>query len=277
MNVENFLWDVDIDVSWAGLQLLPSTWSFQDKKNPHVRLWNILQGDVAANLQGKQYDLRAGDAVLLPAAESVHFRSVGSGEFHLLSVLFALQSKTGYRYRSLPGVPVMLSNLDMRLVETNMLAIVEELKERRLGYKMSANSLLQSLLVHILRAGNYNEPEQAEAWIDVDHKSYLLRLVVKMLQDEPTRFPTVKEMADIVSVSEVHLRRLFHKYYRMSPNRFVRHFKIQESKHLLRDTTISISEIAYSLGFESPNYFSKVFQQENGYSPSDFRRLLKRS
>ncbi|RKN85578.1 helix-turn-helix domain-containing protein [Paenibacillus ginsengarvi] len=275
MSAESFLWDVDVNVYWAGLQYLPDTWSFRDKKNPHIRLWVVQKGEVAANIQGKPYTVKKGEAVLFPAAESVHFRSVASGELHLLSVLFTLQSRTGYRYRSLPGVPTMLSNLDMRFMETHMMEVVEEIEQRRIGYKMGANSILQSLLVHILRAGNYKEPQQADAWIDVDHKAYLLGLAVKMLQDNPARFPTVKQLADMVSVSEVHLRRLFHKYYRMSPSRFVRHLKVQESKHMLRDTSVSISEIAYSLGFESPNYFSKVFQQENGCSPSDFRQLLR--
>ncbi|MEF3306797.1 AraC family transcriptional regulator [Paenibacillus sp. GYB003] len=275
MKVEEFLWDVTVDVFGAWLHNFPDNWFFTDRKNPHFRLWVLLQGNIVADCRGERYQVRAGDVVLWPAAESVHFANKGGGEIQLLSVLFTLQSRTGFRYQDLPGVPIFLSGLDMPLVEAGMRAIAKEMGGRKLGYKMSANGKLQEMLVHILRAGNYRKPKKAEKWIDAGHKSYLLGQIVSLLQEQPARFPTTQEMAEIVSVSEVHLRRLFQKVYMISPNRFVRQFKIRESIHLLRDTSLSISEIAYSLGFESPNYFSKVFHQETGCSPSDFRRLLR--
>lgn len=46
---------------------------------------------------------------------------------------------------------------------------------------------------------------------------------------------------------------------------------MQRAKDLLRFTQYSIKEIAYSLNFESPDYFSTQFRKKVGKKPSDFR------
>lgn len=275
MPIEDFLWDVYVDVFGAWEHLFPDTWLFADQKNPHFRLWHLAEGEIAAEVLGASYQVRPSDTVLWPAAEQVRFRNTSGSQLRMLSILFTLQSRTGYRYRSFPCVPFFLSNLDELGIQERMGAIIEEMEQRRMGYRMSANSKLQELLVDILRAGNYLEPTQSDAWMDAGHKEFPLGGILKLLQEKPECYPTTKQMADMASVSEVHLRRLFHKYYLVSPGRFVRKYKIRESKHALRESTLSIAEIAYSLGFESSNYFSKVFQQEQGCSPSDFRRMFR--
>ena len=44
---------------------------------------------------------------------------------------------------------------------------------------------------------------------------------------------------------------------------------------MLRYTEMSIKEIAYELGFDNPNYFSSLFTQEEGCSPSEIRDRIK--
>ncbi len=46
---------------------------------------------------------------------------------------------------------------------------------------------------------------------------------------------------------------------------------MNEAKSLLKNTNWNISEIAYSLGYEYPTYFSNKFKQETGTTPSSFR------
>jgi AraC family transcriptional activator of pobA len=50
---------------------------------------------------------------------------------------------------------------------------------------------------------------------------------------------------------------------------------ILEAKRQLTFSNLSISEIAYDLGFDDPAYFSRVFRKENGESPQEFRALQK--
>jgi len=50
---------------------------------------------------------------------------------------------------------------------------------------------------------------------------------------------------------------------------------IEEAKRLLSTSAQTVSEISYQLGFEYPNYFSRLFKKRTKFSPSDFRKSVK--
>ena len=57
----------------------------------------------------------------------------------------------------------------------------------------------------------------------------------------------------------------------MTPNAYIRKFRMDKSKDLLTNSNLTISEIAYKTGFSSAFYFSKCFKETYGMSPSQFR------
>jgi AraC-like DNA-binding protein len=48
--------------------------------------------------------------------------------------------------------------------------------------------------------------------------------------------------------------------------------RIEESKYLLAETDLSLSQVAQLLGFSSPSYFSQVFRRTQGISPMEYRQ-----
>ncbi|MEN0049099.1 MAG: ATP-binding protein, partial [Bacteroidota bacterium] len=56
-----------------------------------------------------------------------------------------------------------------------------------------------------------------------------------------------------------------------SPTVFIRSIRLHEARHLLKTTDLSISEIAYRVGFSTPNYFSTSFLEEFGQQPNTIR------
>lgn len=59
----------------------------------------------------------------------------------------------------------------------------------------------------------------------------------------------------------------------MSVTRYDRSLRLSQARHLLATTAMSISEVAYAVGFEDPKYFSRLFSEECDQSPTEFRRL----
>jgi len=47
---------------------------------------------------------------------------------------------------------------------------------------------------------------------------------------------------------------------------------VSEARELLRSTTLSVKEIGYECGFNDEQYFCRLFKQQTGSTPSDFRR-----
>ena len=52
---------------------------------------------------------------------------------------------------------------------------------------------------------------------------------------------------------------------------YMRSLRLHKAQELLRTTQLTVSEIAYDVGFEDPNYFSRTFSQEFGTPPSEAR------
>lgn len=85
--------------------------------------------------------------------------------------------------------------------------------------------------------------------------------------------PSVVRCGEALSLSPYYLSDLLKAETGKSAKEHIDFYLISRAKNLLLQTNTSISEVAYSLGFEYPNHFSKLFKSKTGLSPSDFRAL----
>jgi AraC-like DNA-binding protein len=102
------------------------------------------------------------------------------------------------------------------------------------------------------------------------------RLLDEYFQSEvPQTFglPTVKYCADHIHLSANYLGDLIKKETGKSPQEHIQLKLIDIAKERIFDTSKSVSEIAYALGFKHPQHFTRMFKKEIGMSPSDYRML----
>jgi AraC-like DNA-binding protein/ligand-binding sensor protein len=83
-------------------------------------------------------------------------------------------------------------------------------------------------------------------------------------------------VAKKISISPSHLNHLFKKHTGLSPSSYRENLRLETAKKLLNDTKMSVTEIAFSLGWNSSNYFSDVFKRKTGFSPLLYRGNSKK-
>ncbi|SHK45811.1 helix-turn-helix domain-containing protein [Epilithonimonas mollis] len=83
--------------------------------------------------------------------------------------------------------------------------------------------------------------------------------------------PTVQYLAELVNLSPSYLSDMLRSLTGQNAQQHIHHKLIEKAKELLSTTDLSISEIAYQLGFEHPQSFSKLFKTKTKLSPVDFR------
>lgn len=83
---------------------------------------------------------------------------------------------------------------------------------------------------------------------------------------------TVEDVAAYVGISRSHLFRAFQSYMGKSPKEYLTEYRTQQACHLLKETDLSVSAIAYSVGFANNLYFSKAFKKQKGIGPSEYRK-----
>jgi len=83
--------------------------------------------------------------------------------------------------------------------------------------------------------------------------------------------PSVQHIADEMHVSPAYLRSILKQLTGQSTQQFIHEKLIEKAKEKLSTTNLSVSQIAYALGFEQPQSFSRLFKNKTNQSPLEFR------
>lgn len=86
--------------------------------------------------------------------------------------------------------------------------------------------------------------------------------------------PTVGMLADRLNISANYLGTLLRLHTQQNTQQHIQNKLIEIAKERLSTTTLSVSEIAYELGFEHPQSFSKLFKEKTQSTPLEFRKLF---
>ena len=84
----------------------------------------------------------------------------------------------------------------------------------------------------------------------------------------------MEKLSKISGYTDQHLIRLFKKHLNTTPIKYINNTKCYHAASMLRNETLSIQEIAYELGFDSPNYFSRLYKNHTGLTPLEKRSSI---
>ena len=87
--------------------------------------------------------------------------------------------------------------------------------------------------------------------------------------------PSIDQIAQKMCVSQRYLSDTLKRETGKTSSEHLQLYLIDEAKSVLLHPNKSISEVAYELGFEYPQYFSRLFKKKAGISPSDYREKFK--
>ncbi|SIS46768.1 transcriptional regulator, AraC family [Zobellia uliginosa] len=94
-------------------------------------------------------------------------------------------------------------------------------------------------------------------------------------QLEERGIPSIEEIANKMSVSQRYLSDTLKKETGKTTTEHLHLHLIDKAKNILLQPNKSISEVAYELGFEYPQYFSRLFKKKEGISPKEYREKYK--
>lgn len=96
----------------------------------------------------------------------------------------------------------------------------------------------------------------------------------KYIKENYHRQISISELAKSYNITRNYLYMLFKKEYNISLQEYILTIRIEKAKQLLsnNEKNLSISEIAFAVGFNDPLYFSRIFALKTGLSPSAFRK-----
>lgn len=132
--------------------------------------------------------------------------------------------------------------------------------------QMELNNLLVSFLLHIVHAGERTT-----------NRTYSDRItqIIRYIEENLFEILDLEFLADKCNLSVSRFKHLFKEETGIPPSEYIIRRKMEKAQEMMEDSKFSIKDIAYDLGFSSPAYFSTVFKQYNGYSPTSYKKKGK--
>lgn len=252
--------------------------------------WEIMyldRGSAYVTCGGREHLLEQGELILLPPNAFHRIRADAVHPSNVFIISFTAESgllpEIGGKVLSLSSDGKKLIHSIVReggesfqLPMADRCCLVEQ-EGAPVGGQQLIRLRLEELLIRLLRkvaAQSARErPDAVRSKSRYDHQ--IADKVRGLLSEHLHDAITIEEITASLGYGKTYLSAVFKRVYGTSIMNYYTGLKIDEAKYLIRDNTLSVTEISELLGFSSPQYFSKRFRQFVHMSPKQYERSVK--
>lgn len=106
----------------------------------------------------------------------------------------------------------------------------------------------------------------------VPDNNKILESVKAYIEDHLGESIEIQQLCDKFGIGRTKLYEIFRKELKTGVSKYILRRRLHKAKKLLKTTELTISEIAYNVGFSDYNYFSRVYKKQYGKSPKQYRK-----
>ena len=172
---------------------------------------------------------------------------------------------------ALPGTPRTVSRRPDLPIERTLELMTAEIADKSPGYTQSIHGLATKLILDCARSFTDGIPSEPLATSGDRGTRSVVQTAVRYLRDNYARPIEVRDVAAQVHLSERHLARLFARETGKSILEYLTDLRVEAASQLLLDDAIPIKQVARSVGYPDPHYFTTLFGRRTGLTPGLFR------
>lgn len=255
--------------------------------HPEIEIDYVTEGKLVLCTPDQEIHLQRGDAVFVNA-NSLHMnywegnRKAGS----FVTILFSQEFLSGMvggllerRFmrpvtgsKSLQAYVIRPdSQVHLKMLQ-NILETYRLFAEEHFAYELMVRSQLTDFWCSLMQeTDEIRRRDSRTAEVVSEQIKPMLECINQRYADKLT----LDEIAGAGGVSARECNRIFHRYIRMTPMNYVNFYRIRMAAHKLIQTRDSIEQIAQDCGLSSPSYLARLFREEYGCSPREYRGTQK--
>lgn len=144
------------------------------------------------------------------------------------------------------------------------------LSEKDWGYEFKLRQQLTDIWMELLEIAHpLMESEHPRKTSDKEIKEMLV-----YIHDHFSDSISTEQIAEAAHVSKRGCFRIFQENLHMTPGDYLRSYRLRKAGQMLREGNEPVTEIAYTCGFCSGSYFGKMFREQFGCTPAEYRKKL---
>ena len=223
--------------------------------------WAIIvkyEGETVYTVGEKEYISNINNITILPRGCAYNWKCVKSGRFSVAEFECDASSEELFSFPVRNGEAILnlLKKMEHRRTLKGAVCRLDELSD------------LYSVLSMLVKTKEqqYQPSSTFEKLLPVT--DYIAKNYCKNIRNE--------DLSEIAGVSTVYFRKLFKSAYGVSPISYIQSIKIKRAKEMLDSDYSSITDIAYSLGYNNIYDFSRSFKKHTGLSPTQYEKGLQK-
>lgn len=244
--------------------VLDDAWRIADRVVPQPILWYVVAGSAHVKVNGRDHHAGAGSVLLFPPGAVLAAQPGAKGSPTLYSVNFHAWVLGDQELVVLANLPVAPPLADAERLLPLVRRLHDGPKTHPLTHPLVASACLSEMLALLLDASPRPDgpsPANRHVWAAISY--------IQAHLSEPL---SVAAVAHAIGVSPSHLRNLFNEHLGLSPVSYLHWARFVKACNLLADPQNRVLDVALSLGFKDPNYFSRWFAGRAGLAPSIYRQ-----
>jgi len=257
-------------VKQEGLGLFHHHW------HEHLEFLYFTSGEAIIECNSVPYKVKSGDLIVINSNELHYGTSLSSNlsYYVLIADVSILHSQAIDAAESKFITPLIQNRLliknhirDSKEAESCILTINNELQSKQFGYELAVKSELYRLLAFLLRGHTANAiivNQHHRRLENVERFAPVFTYIEEHFQEDIS----VEQLSALAGLSRSHFSRLFKELSGQTILQYITAKRLQQAYHLLRHSSLSVSEVAEATGFNDIYYFSRIFKKHKKIAPS---------
>ncbi len=256
----------------------------------HIELWFLRKGTATLEINGLPIDMKEFDLAVINPNEihrlyfnedtlydciviSPLFMQSGIGKENLYGAndnnLIFKKSGIGQTFET--GDFILKNHIRDPKIKDFFNRIIAEAEEKKPAFDLAIRAAICELLVYLYRNHMASAPDDSSAG---KHEFENIKPAIKYLTENYNTDISYVNLAQICNISPHYFCKQFKRLTGKSVISYINELRISQSKFLMRNTKYSITEIAFTVGYNDANYYSRIFKKVTGISPTQFRETL---
>lgn len=229
-----------------------------------VEIVCVMRGAVTLIINGETWTLTAGDVTVIFPNVAHSYEDV-SPDIEGLAAIFRTDTVAEFERlfrEQMPEVPVLRS--------TEVNPDVQQIVRKLMSISTCPNHPLHTAYLHLLLAYLLNDMNMSTVSVSVEQA--LVIKAIRYIVAHYTEQISLQSVAEHLNISRTYLSHLFANKLYINFRRYVNSVRINKARDLLREESLSITDICYRCGYNNARTFNRAFAHECGIPPNEYRR-----